>query len=463
MRHRMDLRLPTAVLCVVLAAAVAVMQAGWHLPHFAGPRALSSLYTESGRAATGSAQRHQAPPTSPRDRAPRDRPAAAPTRSPTRSHQSTRSPTRSHQSAANPRPSTAATPPTPLPTSSSLPSPSRSSASDQHMNTTTTPQTLRSSSAPGQHHNTTTGIRALTASAFGQHINTTTALPNLTASASDQHRNARTQLPTATAGSQAGGVATVKKPRAAAAATQRLKEVSRGKYKLTSSDPEAATATTLLVMSDSRPPGAPGYQSATFRINARYAAKHPNTSIIFVHTPCAAGHAVSPKSCVACSHRVHGGRAAPWCKLAALSAAMEMYPNVTRFVYIDSDAFVNTMAPLPSKYFNATLNVFYNFPWVGAAPACAGIMFWNAGPDAGRVLQEWWDQPPPQKTHNMAHDFEQSVFRTEFWKRNNASIHVIREKTMVSEANQTFQHIGHNRAPKRETLMNEALLALVLH
>lgn len=232
--------------------------------------------------------------------------------------------------------------------------------------------------------------------------------------------------------------------------------MSEGTYRLALSEPEAANAKTLLVMSDSRRPAEPGYQGLSFRINAQYAALQRDISIVFVHTPChGENSSSSSKTCVACFHKQYGGRATPWCKLVALSAVMEAYPKAERFLYVDSDAFVNIKAPLPSAYFNSTLNVFYNYPWVDTSPACSGIMFWKAGPEAKRILQEWWDTPGL----NMEHNFEQSVFRSPFWERNRASIQVIFEITLVSEANQTFQHIGSNRGDERELLMQEALVA----
>ena len=127
----------------------------------------------------------------------------------------------------------------------------------------------------------------------------------------------------------------------------RIVLVAKGTYRLMSFDPEVTNATTLLVMSDTRDPQAPGYHRLSFLINSRYAALHQGTSLVFVHTPCLGGKSSThrlfpPKDCVACFHKKHRGRAAPWCKLPALRAVMETYPKVTCFVYIDSDAFVNT-------------------------------------------------------------------------------------------------------------------------
>ena len=74
----------------------------------------------------------------------------------------------------------------------------------------------------------------------------------------------------------------------------------------------------------------------------------------------------SPKTCVACVHPIHGGRAAPWCKLLAIrnlmdecsssstdtttaaAAATQNTTNTTAssieyIVYLDSDAFVNQL------------------------------------------------------------------------------------------------------------------------
>jgi hypothetical protein len=244
----------------------------------------------------------------------------------------------------------------------------------------------------------------------------------------------------------------------------RIGLVSKGRYRLMSFDPEAANATTLLVMSDTRDPHAPGYHRLSFLINSRYAALHQGTSLVFVHTPCLGGKSSThrvfpPKDCVACFHEKHGGRAAPWCKLPALRAVMEAYPKVARFVYIDSDAFVNTNASLSSAYFESTLNMFSNYPWIDASPACSGIMFWKAGPEAMGILHEWWDTPG--HTYNMNPDYEQSAFRTSFWQRNRASIHVIPEK--VADANQdgqNFRHLwGVGYSPgKRELIMRESLL-----
>ena len=243
----------------------------------------------------------------------------------------------------------------------------------------------------------------------------------------------------------------------------RIGLVSKGRYRLISFDPEAANATTLLVMSDSRDPQAPGYHRLSFHINSRYAAMHQATSLVFVHTPCFGAESSThrmfpPKDCVACFHKKHGGRAAPWCKLPALRAVMETYPKVERFVYIDSDAFVNTNASLPSAYFESTLNMFYNYPF-DSAPACSGVMFWKAGPEATRILQEWWDTPG--HTYNMNHDYEQSAFRTSFWQRNRASIHVIPEKiTESSQDRQNFRHlwgVGYS-TDKRELIMRETLM-----
>ena len=242
----------------------------------------------------------------------------------------------------------------------------------------------------------------------------------------------------------------------------RISLSSKGTYKLISSDPEAANATTLLVMSDSRDLQTPGYHRLAFRINSRYATLQQATSIVFVHTPCLGGKSSThrpfpPKKCVACFHRQHGGRAAPWCKLPALRAVMETYPKVSRFVYIDSDAFASTDAPLPSAYFQSTLNVFNNYPYI-LSPACSGIMFWKAGPEAMRMLQEWWDTPGHSimQDYNMDHDYDQSAFRTSFWQRNRASIHVIPEVTIASQDNQKFRHLAGYSQSERELLMRLA-------
>ena len=82
-------------------------------------------------------------------------------------------------------------------------------------------------------------------------------------------------------------------------------------------------------------------------------------------------------------------------------------------------------------------------------------MFWKTGPEAMRILQEWWDTPG--QDYNMNHDYEQSAFRTSFWQRNRASIHVIREITLASEDNQNFQHVASYRSSERESLMEAAL------
>ena len=239
----------------------------------------------------------------------------------------------------------------------------------------------------------------------------------------------------------------------------RILLVSKGRYRLMPFDPEAANATTLLVMSDTRDLQTPGYHRLSFLINSRYAALHQDTSIVFVHTPCLGGkssthRAFQPKDCVACFHKQHGGRAAPWCKLPALRAVMEAYPKVQRFVYIDSDAFANTNTSLPSAYFQSTLNVFNNYPYI-FSPACSGIMFWNAGPEAMSMLQEWWDTPG--QDYNMNHDYEQSAFRTSFWQRNRASIHVIPEITIVSQDKQNFRHLAGYSPGERELLMQTVL------
>jgi hypothetical protein len=243
----------------------------------------------------------------------------------------------------------------------------------------------------------------------------------------------------------------------------RITMLSKGAYKLVSFDPEAANATTLLVMSDTRDLQAPGYHRLAFRINSWYATLQEDTSIVFVHTPCLGGkssthRAFQPKDCVACFHKQHGGRAAPWCKLPALRAVMETYPKVQRFVYIDSDAFANTNTSLPSTYFQSTLNVFNNYPYI-LSPACSGIMFWKAGPEAMRMLQEWWDTPGHNimQDYNMNHDYDQSAFRTSFWQRNRASIHVIPEITIVGQDKQNFRHLAGYSSSEREFLMQEAL------
>jgi hypothetical protein len=248
---------------------------------------------------------------------------------------------------------------------------------------------------------------------------------------------------------------------------ERIVLMSKGRYRLRSFDPEAANATTLFVMSDTRDPRAQGYHRLSFLINSRYAAQHEGTFLVYVHTPCfgsksSTHRAFPPKDCVACFHEKHGGRAAPWCKLPALHAVMEAYPRVSRFVFIDSDAFVNTDASLPSVYFESTLNMFYNYPYIEASPACSGIMFWKAGPEAFRILQEWWDSPGHSMTqdYNMNHDYEQSVFRTSFWQRNRASIHVIPEKVADAiEENPKFRHlwgVGYS-SNKRELIMQDVL------
>ena len=240
--------------------------------------------------------------------------------------------------------------------------------------------------------------------------------------------------------------------------------VAKGRYRLRSFNPEAANATTLLVMSDSRDPQTPGYHRLSFLINSRYATLHPDTSLVYIHTPCLGSkvstHEVfSPKKCMACFHKEYGGRAAPWCKLPALLAVMEAYPKVERFVYIDSDAFVNTNASLPSAYFKSTLNMFYNYPWIHESPACSGIMFWKSGTEAMRILQEWWDNPRQNmmKDYNLNHDYEQSALRTSFWQSNRASINVITEITMETQYKQKFRHLADHNSHERELLMQEVL------
>ena len=62
-------------------------------------------------------------------------------------------------------------------------------------------------------------------------------------------------------------------------------------------------------------------------------------------------------------------------------------------------------------------------------------MFWKTGPEAMRILQEWWDTPGHNimQDYNMNHDYEKNAFHTSFCHRNRASIHVIPEIAMVTQ------------------------------
>ena len=207
-----------------------------------------------------------------------------------------------------------------------------------------------------------------------------------------------------------------------------------------------------LIISDTRPLTVPGYHQLSFIINTRYAAQHPDLVIINVHIPCISTekntrNPEAYKSCVGCVHAIHGERADPLCKLLALDEIMRIYSTMQRFVYIDTDAFINIGAALlPSTYFNSSLNMFYNCPWHKQRPTCSGIIFWNAGKSAKHLVRKWSDTVTAS---NMIHEYEQNVFLTVFWQRNTIGISVIFEKTLVSEPNQLFQHIGHNRGDLR--------------
>ena len=98
---------------------------------------------------------------------------------------------------------------------------------------------------------------------------------------------------------------------------------------------------------------------------------------------------------MACIHPLHGGRAAPWCKLRVLRELL-LKSDLEHLLYLDSDAYVKD----PSRGIEAILEagdeprrpltLFVNTPW-DSIPACTGIQMWRAaGGQAVALLAAWW-------------------------------------------------------------------------
>lgn len=170
---------------------------------------------------------------------------------------------------------------------------------------------------------------------------------------------------------------------------------------------------TMLLMSDSRPLEAYDHHLLAYTINSHYAKRH-GYRIRFFPTPCLdnspqALKRTDAKKCVGCVHPKWGERSSSWCKLLAVNDTMYRYASeVDRIVYIDSEAFVNRLnSPLKEEYFNWTLNMFWNAPFLKESPVNSGIQFWQ-NTEAGReFLAAWWNS---NTDRNTAPNYEQSVF-----------------------------------------------------
>ena len=141
----------------------------------------------------------------------------------------------------------------------------------------------------------------------------------------------------------------------------------------------------------------------------------------------------------------------PWCKLVAINDTMHAYPTHNHFVYVDSDAIISTTDPLPAYYWNKTLNMFFNFPWLYVG-ACSGIQFWKRSASSELMLSAWWNTASDE--YNRKHDFEQSVLNTRFWDIFKHDIHIIREKTLVNVPGQRFKHVSSDRAKYRLSIFH---------
>ena len=124
---------------------------------------------------------------------------------------------------------------------------------------------------------------------------------------------------------------------------------------------------------------------------------------MYLNTPCQ-NLTKNYKTCMACSHPVHGPRASPWCKLPAINHTMHAHMDVEYIVFMDSDAVFYTQSfpvswvyDLQSERVDAPfLTLFNNNPWPafssrGKELGCSGIMFWRNTERARTFLQEWWD------------------------------------------------------------------------
>ena len=78
---------------------------------------------------------------------------------------------------------------------------------------------------------------------------------------------------------------------------------------------------------------------------------------------------------------------------------MLTYPKIPRLLYLDTDAFIHTKAPLPHTYWMKTLNMFDNYPWTDSSPACAGIQFWINDKNALILLYQHVYEESLSKVH----------------------------------------------------------------
>lgn len=218
----------------------------------------------------------------------------------------------------------------------------------------------------------------------------------------------------------------------------------------------------VIVMSDSRNESVEGYHKMAIEINRRHAKRH-NATFTFVHTPCLNNdinekYKNDAKHCIACVHPVHGPRATSWCKLKAINASMNRFANHSRFVYMDSDAVFRR--PLKEEFWSEHISMFTNYPWTDQ-PFCAGVQLWTRNKMSQHILNAWWDASDNE--YNVIHDFEQHPWHPEahlLYDTYAKYVHVIGEKTLVDEPNQTIVHIGHNREDKRLPAFSKILSAM---
>ena len=76
------------------------------------------------------------------------------------------------------------------------------------------------------------------------------------------------------------------------------------------------------------------------------------------------------------------------------------------------------------------------------------------------MLNEWWDTNT--KT-NRIHDYEQAALTQLIgvWNQSSDAIEILKEKTLVAEKNQLFQHVASNRENLRTPIMEQLLKELL--
>lgn len=154
---------------------------------------------------------------------------------------------------------------------------------------------------------------------------------------------------------------------------------------------------------------------------------------------------------VGCSHPAQGPRAPSWAKLLCVEHALrgETHDLV---VYADTDTYFPQIGVGVDSFLDRhacrdeVLVVPDNFPWtrerdpVAGRDANAGFMIWRRGPEALRLVRDWWHAEGG--AFNLAHDWEQAALQHHVLKLHGPRIRIVRETTLREQPGQFLRHVG---------------------